>query len=128
MKKTRRKQGGRILRMRWFQSAVYGLSELLGTKPCQATGQVPPGTEDVRDAMIHLLDGARTERSAMVALRVYRAVDAKALWFLRADLLAALSAEHGELEARKAIRRVTAMLEAMIPADWHSRPSRLGQA
>ena len=48
-----------------------------------------------------------------------------ALWFLRPELLMALSARAGEQAAHEIIDEISAMFDGLLPKSLNSRPSRL---
>lgn len=123
-----RPRHGSVLNMRWVRGALYRISRFAENQPVQETQELAPSFEDAREAMIYLLGGATNPLAVKVLARACRAANAEALWYLRADLLGALSIEHGEEEARQLVRRITLMLESLVPEGWHSRPSPLMQA
>ncbi|HSI54391.1 MAG: hypothetical protein ACAH21_13675 [Ramlibacter sp.] len=83
------------------------------------------GTEDIRESMLGTLGDAGTKQFPHVTRRIRYANDVQALWYLRGDLMGALAAIHGEMEARRRIAKVTAMFQGLLPNGLNSRPSPL---
>ena len=83
------------------------------------------GTEDIRQAMLDMLGAAGAQQFPQVTRRVRYANDVQALWYLRGDLMAALSDMQGEMLAREQILKLTAMCKGLLPAGLTSRPSPL---
>lgn len=113
--------------MRWIKpslrSSIYGL---LGGTPSQPSeSMLENGTEDIRQAMLDMLGGAGNQQFPQVTRRVRYANDVQALWYLRGDLMAALSAMQGEVQAREQILKLTGMFRGLLPAGLTSRPSSL---
>lgn len=112
--------------MRWIKpnlrSSIYGL---LGASSQPSESMLENGTEDIRQAMLDMLGTTGAQQFAQVTRRVRYANDVQALWYLRGDLMAALSAMQGEVQAREQILRLTAMFKGLLPAGLTSRPSPL---
>ena len=112
--------------MRWFKSglrnSVYGL---LGNPAAPSDSVLENRTEDIREAMLELLGEAGTKQFANVTRRIRYANDIQALWYLRGDLMAALSTTLGEAGARQQVQRITQMFQGMLPGSLNSRPSPL---
>ena len=108
----------------WFKTTLQGFHGLREPRYVP-TQRLQFGIEDVREEMLRLLEDLPAREVSRAALRLRIAMDAQALWFLRADLLGTLSKHHGEQEACRRIQRVTALLEALIPPGLRARPSPL---
>jgi hypothetical protein len=112
--------------MRWFKGAlrnsIYGL---LGNPAAPSDSTLETGTEDIREAMLALLEQTGTKQFANVTRRVRYANDIQALWYLRGDVLAALASVHGEAAAREQVQEVTEMFHGLLPGSLNSRPSPL---
>lgn len=110
--------------MRWFKpslrNSLYGL---LGQAP--SANVLENGTEDVREAMLELLgeDGAR--QFPIVTRRIRYATDIQALWYLRGDLMAALSQRYGETAARRHVEQLSRMFNGLLPRSLMARHSPL---
>lgn len=72
-------------------------------------------TAKIRDAMLSLLQ-AQTEVSVQrVVQRVRFAEDLEALWYLRQDVLATLSAINGEMIARRQMEAINRQFRGRLP-------------
>ncbi|WP_225785095.1 hypothetical protein [Xenophilus sp. Marseille-Q4582] len=82
------------------------------------------GMERVRARMLQLL--ARHEGAAFyrVAERIRYADEMESLWYLRQDLMAALSEVHGEVAARDAVEPLHALFKGLLPAALTAAPAR----
>lgn len=113
--------------MRFFKgnlrSSIYGL---LGNPVAPSDSVLEESTEDIREAMLALLEDAGPRQFANVTRRVRYANDVQALWYLRGDVMAALAATEGEAEARAKVQRITRMFQGLMPGSLNSRPSPLG--
>jgi hypothetical protein len=114
------------LNMRWFKgsirSSIYGL---LGNPAGPTESVMETGTEDIREAMLALLEQAGPKQFPHVTRRVRYANDIQALWYLRGDLMAALAAGQGEVAARQKVQKITEMFHGLLPGSLASRPSPL---
>ena len=112
--------------MRWFKpnlrSSIYGL---LGNPVAPTESTLENGLEDIREAMLGLLDEDGFRRFPHVTRRIRYAGDVQGLWYLRGDLMGALAAIHGESSARESIQAITQMFNGLLPGSLNSRPSPL---
>lgn len=112
--------------MSWFKgnirNSIYGL---LGNPAAPTESVLDEGTEDIREAMLALLEEAGSRQFANVTRRVRYANDVQALWYLRGDVMAALAATQGETEARSRVQQITRMFHGLMPGSLNSRPSPL---
>lgn len=69
----------------------------------------------VRDAMLSMLNGHGGLSMQRVSQRVRFADDLEALWYLRQDVLLALSTVHGELSARRQLREINRLFKGWLP-------------
>lgn len=112
--------------MRWIKpslrSSIYGL---LGGPTAPSESMLESSIEDIREAMLAALaaDGAR--QFLQLTRRIRYASDIQGLWYLRGDLMAALAAMHGEVQARRQIQIISDLFQGMLPGGLHSRPSPL---
>ena len=83
--------------------------------------------EDVRRAMLSQLSADGAQRHPILAHRITEAKDAKALWYQRASLMAALSEQYGEGQAHEHMERLTAMFRGLLPKDMMPRPPRIAR-
>lgn len=112
--------------MRWFKggirNSIYGL---LGNPAEPSDSTLESGTEDIREAMLALIEVAGAKRFPNVTRRLRYANDVQALWYLRGDLMAALAATQGESAAREKVQEITEMFHGLLPGNLSSRPSPL---
>ena len=83
--------------------------------------------EDVRRAMLSQLNAEGAQRNPILAHRICAAKDAKALWYQRASLMAALSEQYGEEKAHEHMERLTSMFQGLLPKDMMPRPPRIAR-
>jgi hypothetical protein len=119
--------------MRWNKESLKSsLQSLLGHKPTDRAPARPPTPGDgrrfemIRTAMLGQLEEVGLEGYEHVARRIRQAKDVEALWFLRADLMYALSSLRGEAEAARRMSRITPQFNGLLSAGLNSRPSPLG--
>jgi hypothetical protein len=112
--------------MRWLKpnlrSSIYGL---LGQPRTPSESVLENSTEDIREAMLSLLGDDGPKRFPQITRRIRYANDIQGLWYLRGDLMAALSTNLGEAEARKRVQGITEMFQGLLPGSLTSRPSPL---
>ena len=114
--------------MRWITSDL--LAGLYG----RWTGQTPHPErmahrlEDIRLAMLDMLGEDGAERYPQVGRRIRYGADAQALWYARADLMAALAGLYGEQVARTRMVSLSVLFEGMLPKGLMSRPTTLRSA
>jgi len=112
--------------MRWFKPNLKSIHALFGFghPPVQDT-VLDLGIEDIREAMLALLQGLDTSQHPQVERRIRYALDVLALWYLRGDLMALLASHYGEAGARERLDPISDMFRAMLPHGLRSRPSPL---
>lgn len=81
--------------------------------------------EDIRQAMLDSLGDEGCSSFPHIERRVLFAPDLQGLWYLRADVMVALSSLQGERLASQQIRQITAMFEGLLPKAMVSRPAHL---
>lgn len=79
--------------------------------------------EHIRQLMLHELGDFGKANFSKVVVRVRYALDAEALWFMRGDVMAVLSAMHGETMAQEKIRLISKEFKGLLPKGLISRPS-----
>lgn len=77
--------------------------------------------EDIRQRMLDSLDETGGSQMSELERRVLFAPDAESLWYLRSELLMALSARHGERVARYLIDEISAPFEGLLPRGLAAR-------
>ena len=81
--------------------------------------------EDIRQAMLDSLGDEGCISYPHIERRVLFAPDLQGLWYLRADMMAALSSLQGERAASQKIRLITHMFEGLLPRGMVSRPGSI---
>lgn len=76
-------------------------------------------------SMLDALGDAGIRDFPSVTRRIRFAEDAKQLWFLRGELMAALASMGDEASARQKITQISDMFRGLLPSALHSRPSPL---
>jgi len=93
------------------------------------TEHTPANSEDrleaIREKMLTAMGEFGETKSPRVMRRVRYAADAQGLWYVRGDVMAVLSALHGETEARKKMDALSKQFTGMLPAGLITRPSAL---
>ena len=102
-------------------SFISSMQSLLGASVA-GPQRSPARLETIRQAMLDLLqeDGCRV--FPLVERRILFASDLQALWYLRSDLMAALSYLQGERIARQSLKDITELFEGSLPKGMFSRP------
>jgi hypothetical protein len=112
--------------MRWLKAglknSIYGM---LGASVTPTDSVLETGTEDIRESMLTMLGDGGPKQFPQITRRIRYANDIQALWYLRGDLMAALSTIHGESEARAKIASLSEMFRGLLPGGLNSRPSPL---
>ncbi|HUR88228.1 MAG TPA: hypothetical protein VMZ74_03995 [Ramlibacter sp.] len=111
--------------MRWLKPSLRSIYGLLGNPPEPTDSILEGGTEDVREAMLSCLGDSGPRHFPQITRRIRYANDIHSLWYLRGDLMAALSTMHGEAAARKKILGITAQFQGLVSSGMISRPSPL---
>jgi len=100
------------------------LSGLLGgskKEPARAVHRL----EDIRLAMLDMLGGQGEQLFPLVVRRIRAGGDAQALWYARADLMAALASMHGERVARTRMVSLSVLFDGMLPKGMMSSLSTM---
>lgn len=112
--------------MHWNASNfVNRMHALWGAKLAGDGSRVTTQAGDIRQAMLDCLEEAGCTAFPMIERRVRLARDVEGLWYLRGDMMAALSTMQGESVARKKINELTTLFEGLLPRGLSSRPSSL---
>ncbi len=115
--------------MRWFKPNLRGSIHAifsLGHPRAPSESVLEISIEDIRISMLEAIGDIDDAQFRHVKRRVRYAIDVMALWYLRGDVMAALSSKHGEAEARDKLSVITDMFEDVLPEGLRSRPSPLG--
>lgn len=78
--------------------------------------------ERVRDAMLKVLDTHQGQSFHRVAQRIQYAEEMESLWYLRQDMMAALSEVRGEVRARREMRPINELFKGLLPHAMVARP------
>lgn len=105
-----------------FISSMQGL---LGRPPVDESQTTSFRIEDIRQAMLDSLGEEGCSSYPHIERRVLFAPDLQGLWYLRADIMVALSSLQGERAASLQIRQITGMFEGLLPKGMVSRPGAL---
>jgi hypothetical protein len=81
------------------------------------------GIEDIRHAMLEALGKEGCANYPHIERRVLFAPDLQGLWYLRSDVMVAISSLRGELVASQRIRQITAMFDGLLPPGMLARRS-----
>jgi len=111
--------------MRWLKPTLRSIYGLVGEPPAPSHSVLEDGTEDVRELMLAALGNTGPRSFPHVTRRIRYASDIHSLWYLRGELMAALSSMHGEVAARRQIASITEQFRGLVPGAMTSRPSPL---
>lgn len=113
--------------MHWMATHfINSMQGLLGGSSQEDGSRATHCIADIRQAMLDCLGSAGCLAFPMIERRVLFASDLQGLWYLRGDMMAALSAMQGESIARQKIQQLTDMFQGLLPRGMFSRPSPLG--
>ncbi len=101
------------------------MQEMLNPLRDSASSEAIYQIDDIRQAMLQCLDEDGLERFPHVERRILMASSVPELWFLRPELLMALSVRAGEQAAHQTIAEISAMFDGLLPKSLNARPSRL---
>lgn len=117
--------------MRWFRSSIrnsfYAILAVVHPTEPEETVRVY-SLEDIREMMLAMVSDGGDLAFKHVTRRIHYATDIQALWYLRGDTMAVLSARYGETVALEKIESLTEMFEDHLPRGLKSRPSPLNAA
>lgn len=81
--------------------------------------------ENIRQAMLDSLGDEGCAIHSNLERRVLFAADLQGLWYLRSDIMAAVSSLRGESVAGQKLKQITGMFEGLLPKSMLSRPKSL---
>lgn len=105
-----------------FQSTIRSLFSSLEDEESSSVSQ----EELIRHAMLNTLNLKDWSDFDQLHDRIVFATDLMELWFLRSELMHAISRGYGELIASRQMREISEMFEGLLPKTMHTRPSPLG--
>jgi hypothetical protein len=76
--------------------------------------------DHIRQAMLDSLGNEGCASHRQIARRVLFARDLQGLWYLRSDVMAAISSLNGQSVANEKLRQITAMFEDVLPKNMVS--------
>jgi hypothetical protein len=101
---------------------VHGaLGGMLSDNAARAGSRV----EEIRQAMLESLGDSGRSAFPAIERRVRFASDVQGLWYLRGEMMEALSSLQGEYMARRKIDEVSTLFRGVLPSSMSSRQSRL---
>lgn len=106
-----------------FISSMQGL---LG-RPVVEDNRATVRIEDIRQAMLDSLGDEGCTSYPQIERRVLFAPDLQGLWYLRTDIMVAISSLQGEGVANQKIRLITRMFEGLLPKGMITRPGALSR-
>ena len=113
--------------MSWIPtSLVTGMQNLLSGQGSGHSTRVQSALEDIREAMLDGLGVSGATTASKLELKVTYANDLQDLWYLRGDVMAAISSVSGEAQARRKLDEISAMFRGLLPKALTSRPNNLG--
>ncbi|MBK6293809.1 MAG: hypothetical protein IPF55_05265 [Rhodoferax sp.] len=81
--------------------------------------------ESIRQAMLESLGDSGRSAFPAIERRVRFASDVQGLWYLRGDMMEALSSLQGEYMARRKMDEISVLFQGALPRSMASRQSRL---
>ncbi|MDO9404238.1 MAG: hypothetical protein Q7T87_09420 [Polaromonas sp.] len=116
------------------QGWLAGIGSLVTGWRGRASRHAGGRLEEARQTMLRALDeaGAASLKAAApdprwrrLRLRIGLCRDASSLWFLRSELMQAMSSSLGEHIASVRMADINALFDGLLPASLHSRPAPL---
>lgn len=98
-----------------LKSTFFSLLGYMGTPSHGPVEVQPEQLENLRQAMLDALGETSTHIHIRVARKLRFADDVQGLWYARSELMAVLSALHGETRAREELDRLTAQFHGLLP-------------
>jgi hypothetical protein len=115
------------IHMRWMSTnyIVSSMHGLLGSSNSDEPRSVFR-IEDIRKAMLDSLGDQGCASFSNLERRVLFAADLQGLWYLRSDIMAAISSTQGESVASQKLRQITCMFEGLLPKGMFPKPRSVG--
>ena len=113
--------------MRWMSTnyIVSSMQGLLGGSSSEER-RASFRIEDIRQAMLDGLGEEGCSSFSSLERRVLFAADLQGLWYLRSDIMAAISSIQGESVANQKLRHITHMFEGLLPKGMFPRHLSVG--
>lgn len=113
--------------MNWIPSSlVSGVQSLFSGQSSGHATRLQSALEDIREAMLDGLGVSGAVTASKLELKVTYANDLHDLWYLRGDVMAAISAISGEAQARRKLDEISGMFRGLLPKALTSRRNNLG--
>jgi hypothetical protein len=110
--------------MRWTPANLLGnVNHFLGGSSREEGASITERTEEIRLAMLACLGDSGCVAFPMTERKVRFAKDVQDLWYLRADVMAALSAMQGERVARQKVEGFSPKFRGLLPRSLSTRSS-----
>ena len=109
-----------------LSSLVTGMQNIFNGQGSGHATRVQSALEDIREAMLNGLGVSGAATASKLELKVTYANDLHDLWYLRGDVMAAISAISGETQARRKLDEISDLFRGLLPKALTSRPTNLG--
>jgi hypothetical protein len=114
--------------MSWIPSSlVTGMQNLINGNSDTRAARTQSAMENIREAMLDGLGVTGSATASKLELKVTYATDIHDLWYLRGDLMAAISAISGESQARSKVDEISHMFRGLLPKALTSRSNDLSR-
>jgi hypothetical protein len=112
--------------MSWIPSSFITTMQSLLSSSESDQEQTGDRMEDIRQAMLDTLDRDDWDNYYYLERQIMCVPDLMDLWFLRSDLMYAISTVHGEMVSGQILRTISNMFDGLLPKNMATRPSPLG--
>lgn len=110
--------------MRWTAANIlHNVNHFLGGFHREEGASITDRTEEIRLAMLDCLGESGCVAFPMTERKVRFAKDVQDLWYLRADVMAAMSAMQGERVARQKVEEFSPKFRGLLPRSLDTRSS-----
>ncbi|HOZ64254.1 MAG TPA: hypothetical protein PK497_07570 [Burkholderiaceae bacterium] len=110
--------------MRWTAANIFhNVNHFLGGFHREEGASITDRTEEIRLAMLDCLGESGCVAFPMTERKVRFAKDVQDLWYLRADVMAAMSAMQGERVARQKVEEFSPKFRGLLPRSLDTRSS-----
>jgi hypothetical protein len=106
---------------------LHSVQGWLGKRALPAAPENESNLDGIRNAMLEALGEEGCERYPEIERRILLAVDTHALWYLRPNLMAALSSLSGESGAYDKLRVITSRFAGHLPHSMTVRADAIGR-
>ena len=112
--------------MSWINSSlVTGMQSLFYRQSGSHETRLQSALEDIREAMLDGLGVTGAITASKLELKVTYANDLQDLWYLRGDVMAAIAAIYGEVQARRKLDQISVKFRGLLPKSLTARPNNL---